>query len=96
MVLSSNGLMSSYLFAQTSVHPEGHGFENLGLLRFVVQFVVERDGSIAGANVVKGIGAGCDEEALRVVRSMPKWQPGKQRGQPVRVQFNLPIRFKLE
>ena len=62
----------------------------------VVQFVVERDGSIAGANVVKGIGAGCDEEALRVVRSMPKWQPGKQRGQPVRVQFNLPIRFKLE
>lgn len=62
----------------------------------VVQFVVERDGSIAGANVVKGIGAGCDEEALRVVRGMPKWQPGKQRGQPVRVQFNLPIRFKLE
>jgi protein TonB len=62
----------------------------------VVQFVVERDGSIAGATVVKGIGAGCDEEALRVVRGMPKWQPGKQRGQPVRVQFNLPIRFKLE
>lgn len=62
----------------------------------VVQFVVERDGSIAGAQVVKGIGAGCDEEALRVVRAMPKWQPGKQRGQPVRVQFNLPIRFKLE
>lgn len=62
----------------------------------VVQFVVERDGSIAAAQVVKGIGAGCDEEALRVVRGMPKWQPGKQRGQPVRVQFNLPIRFKLE
>ncbi len=62
----------------------------------VVTFVVDKDGTINNAQVVKGIGAGCDEEALRVVRLMPKWQPGKQRGQPVKVQFNLPIRFKLE
>lgn len=62
----------------------------------VVQYVIEKDGSISNAKVVKGIGAGCDEEALRVVNAMPNWTPGKQRGQAVAVQFNLPIRFKLE
>jgi len=60
-----------------------------------VQFVVEKDGSISDAKVVRGIGGGCDEEAVRVVKSMPKWKPGKQRGQPVRVYFTLPIEFKL-
>ncbi|MDX2072472.1 MAG: TonB family protein, partial [Haliscomenobacter sp.] len=62
----------------------------------VVQYVIEKDGSITNAKVVKGIGAGCDEEALRVVNAMPKWIAGKQRGQAVAVQFNLPIRFKLD
>ena len=60
-----------------------------------VQFVVEKDGSISDVKVVRGIGGGCDEEAVRVVKSMPKWKPGKQRGQPVRVYFTLPIEFKL-
>lgn len=62
----------------------------------VVQYVIEKDGSISNAKVVRGIGAGCDEEALRVVNAMPNWIAGKQRGQAVAVQFNLPIRFKLE
>lgn len=62
----------------------------------VVRFVVEKDGSITNPTVVRDIGAGCGEEALRIVQIMPKWEPGKQRGRPVRVQFNLPIRFKLE
>jgi len=61
-----------------------------------VTFVVEVDGSITDVRVLRGIGAGCDEEAIRVVKSMPKWQPGKQRGQAVRVQFNLPIKFTLQ
>jgi periplasmic protein TonB len=61
-----------------------------------VTFVVEVDGSITDVRVLRGIGAGCDEEAIRVVRSMPKWVPGKQRGVPVRVQFNLPIKFTLQ
>jgi periplasmic protein TonB len=61
-----------------------------------VTFVVEVDGSITDVKVLRGIGAGCDEEAIRVVKSMPKWVPGKQRGQPVRVQFNLPIKFTLQ
>lgn len=60
-----------------------------------VTFVVERDGSVTDVRVIRGIGGGCDEEAVRVVRNMPRWQPGRQRGQPVRVQFNMPIRFVL-
>jgi periplasmic protein TonB len=62
----------------------------------VVQFVVDKDGSITIPEVVRGIGGGCDEEALRVVREMPKWQPGKQQGRPVKVKFTLPVRFRLE
>ncbi len=66
----------------------------------VVRFVVEKDGSIANMELVRDIGAGCGEEATRVVgmmNQMPqKWTPGRQRGQPVRVQYNLPVRFKLE
>lgn len=59
-------------------------------------FVVERDGSITDVRVLRGIGGGCDEEAIRVINSMPRWTPGKQRGIPVRVQFNLPIKFTLQ
>jgi protein TonB len=61
-----------------------------------VTFVVEVDGSITDVKVLRGIGGGCDEEAIRVVKAMPKWVPGKQRGVPVRVQFNLPIKFTLQ
>ena len=60
-----------------------------------VTFVVEKDGSVADARILKGIGGGCDEEALRVVKQMPKWSPGKQRGKSVKVQYNLPVRFTL-
>jgi TonB family protein len=61
--------------------------------RVFVTFVVEKDGSVSDARILRGIGGGCDEEALRVIRNMPKWIPGKQRGKPVRVQYNLPIMF---
>jgi protein TonB len=61
-----------------------------------VTFVVEVDGAITDVRVLRGIGGGCDEEAIRVVKSMPRWVPGKQRGVPVRVQFNLPIKFTLQ
>lgn len=62
----------------------------------VIQFVVEKDGSITDAKIARDIGAQCADEAMRIVNSMPNWNPGKQRGRPVRVQFNLPVRFKLE
>ena len=61
-----------------------------------VTFVVEKDGSISGVKVLRDIGYGCGAEAIRVVMKMPKWKPGKQRGKPVRVQYNLPIVFKLK
>ncbi len=60
-----------------------------------VQFVVDKDGTITDVQAVKGIGAGCDEEAVRVIKSAPKWNPGKQRGRAVRVRMVLPITFQL-
>ena len=61
--------------------------------RVVVQFVVNKDGSITDANVVKSIDPTLDAEALRAVNSMPNWTPGKQKGEPVRVRFTLPVAF---
>jgi len=61
-----------------------------------VTFVVEPNGSVSGVRILRGIGGGCDEEAIRVIKAMPKWNAGKQRGKPVRVQFNMPIKFTLQ
>ena len=63
--------------------------------RVFVQFIVDKQGSLTDLRVVKGIGSGCDEEALRVMRMSPKWNPGKQRGKPVPVRMILPIYFRL-
>lgn len=60
-----------------------------------VTFVVDEKGNVTDVKVLRSIGGGCDEEAIRVVENMPKWKPGKQRGKPVKVQYNLPIRFTL-
>jgi periplasmic protein TonB len=60
-----------------------------------IGFIVEKNGSISNAKVLKGIGGGCDEEALRVVNAMPDWSPGIQRGKAVRVHFTLPIKYFL-
>lgn len=62
----------------------------------VVSFIVEKNGGITNVELVRDIGGGCGEEAVRVVKTMPTWIPGKQDGEPVRVQFNLPIKYKLE
>jgi len=58
-----------------------------------VQFVVDKDGSFTDVKAIKGIGMGCDQEAVRVVKNAPKWNPGKQRGRPVRVKMVIPILF---
>ena len=63
--------------------------------RVIVQFVVNKDGSICEANVVKSVDPLLDAEALRVVNAMPHWTPGKQRGEPVRVRFTIPVAFHL-
>lgn len=61
----------------------------------VITFMVDERGRIDKVSVLRGIGGGCDEEAVRVVKAMPRWTPGRQRGMPVRVQYNLPFRFTL-
>ncbi len=71
--------------------------KSVGIEGFVyVAFVVEKDGSITNTQILRDIGAGCGLEALRVVKNMPKWIPGEQRGKKVRVLFNLPILFTLQ
>lgn len=60
-----------------------------------VEFVIGRDGSVSEVRAVKGIGAGCDEEAVRVIQAAPSWTPGKQRGKSVKQRMVLPITFKL-
>ena len=64
--------------------------------RVLIGFVVEPDGSISNVKLLRGIGGGCDEEAMRVVKSMPKWKPGRQRGKTVRVAYQIPVNFKLQ
>ena len=62
----------------------------------IVSFVVNRNGEVTDATVLKGLGYGTDEEALRVIKSLPDWSPGKQNGKPVAVRYTLPIRFNLQ
>ncbi len=64
--------------------------------RVIVQFVVNRDGSIVDPRVVKSVDPYLDKEALRVIGTMPKWKPGMQRGKPVRVKYTVPVMFRLQ
>lgn len=60
-----------------------------------VNFIVERDGSVSNVKILRPVSGGCDEEAIRVIKNMPLWKPGLQHGKPVRVSFNLPVKFVL-
>lgn len=64
--------------------------------RVTVQFVVNRDGSIVDAKVLRGVDPYLDKEAIRVISSMPKWKPGMQRGKAVRVKYTVPVMFRLQ
>jgi protein TonB len=64
--------------------------------RVICQFVVNRDGTIVDIEVVRSVDPSLDKEAVRVIKSMPKWSPGKQRGKPVRVKYTLPVNFRLQ
>ncbi len=61
----------------------------------VLKFVVEKDGSIGEIVVVRGIGSGCDEEAVRVLRAAGKWEPAKENGKAVRCYFTLPVKYRF-
>lgn len=93
--MPKGGLESFYAYlAEALVYPPKA--TRLGISGSVfVQFVVEKDGSISNVELAKGIGAGCDEEAMRVIANAPAWNPGKQRGIPVRVSKIIPVKFIL-
>lgn len=92
------GTDSMFAFIQRNIrYPEEakmSGIEG----RVFVTFVVEKDGQVSDAKILRDIGGGCGEEAIRVVNIMPKWLPGSLRigGEPARMQFNLPVMFKLK
>jgi protein TonB len=82
-------------YLQKSIRYPAIARENNVQGRVIVQFVVERDGSLTDIKVVRGIGSGCDEEAVRALKASPKWKPGIQNGRPVRVQYSVPVSFAL-
>ncbi|MDH5398112.1 MAG: energy transducer TonB [Cyclobacteriaceae bacterium] len=63
--------------------------------KVLIQFIVNEDGSLSDHKMIKGIGGGCDEEALRVIKNAPKWIPGKQNGKAVKVRKVMPVMFQL-
>lgn len=89
------GLDSMYAYIQKNlVYPEkakAEGIEG----RVFVTFTIEKDGSISNILIKRAIGGGCEEAVVEMIKNMPKWNPGKQKGKPVRCQFNLPIKFEL-
>ncbi len=89
-----DGELSAYLKKNIKYPPLAR--ENGITGRVYVNFIVDREGKIKDAKILRGIGGGCDEEALRVVRTMPSWKPGKQNGRSVNVSFNMPIFFNLQ
>lgn len=90
----SDKKLLSYIY-QHIRYPEPARDSNIEGLA-VVQFVIEKDGSVSNGHILRDIGGGCGREALRVVKNMPEWTPGLQRGRPVRVQMNLPVKFSLK
>ena len=89
------GVEAMYKFLAQNIKYPQLARENNITGRVYVTFVVEKDGSVSNCKVLRDIGGGCGQEAIRVVKSMPKWTPGKQRGKAVRVQYNLPVNFSL-
>ena len=91
-----DGLFGFYQYVAQNLRypPKARDLSIVG--KVFVQFIVDTDGSITDIKVVKGIGGGCDEEAIRVISGSPKWIPGFQKGKPVKVRMILPITFKID
>jgi protein TonB len=90
------GLTALFQFLSQSIKYPVVAEENGVQGRVLVTFVVERDGSITDVKVVKSIDPSLDAEAKRVIRSMPRWKPGKQNGSAVRVKYTVPVTFRLQ
>jgi periplasmic protein TonB len=91
----AGGMNALLKFLQKNLHYPTPAVNANVMGKVYMQFVVGQDGNISKVDVLKGIGFGCDEEAERVVKLMPKWSPGRQSGRAVAVKFTLPISFQL-
>lgn len=89
------GMEALYQFLAANIKYPG-GPDDCVNGKVIVSFVIEKDGTVSDAKVVRKLHPAFDAEALRVVKLMPKWEPGRQEGMPVRVLFNLPINFNLK
>lgn len=94
MYPGGNGALMGYL--RDNIKYPTVAAENGVQGRVVVGFVVERDGSITDVNILRGVDPSLDREAMRVVKSMPRWNPGKQNGSAVRVKYQVPVSFRLQ
>ncbi len=90
------GVDALYKFIQQNLKYPQLAKENNITGRVFVQFVVEKDGSVSNVKAARDIGGGCGAEAVRVIKSMPKWTPGQQRGKAVRAAYTLPVNFVLQ
>ncbi|WP_020606707.1 energy transducer TonB [Spirosoma spitsbergense] len=88
------GALKTYMLA--NVHYPAQAQEAKVKDRVFISFIVERDGTLSDIRMLKGVGYGCDEEAIRVIKSMPRWIPGSQSGEPIRVKYNLPVLFGID
>lgn len=89
------GMEAMYKFLAENIKYPQEARDNNISGKVYVTFIVETDGRITNPRLLRDIGGGCGQEAIRVVKSMPRWNPGKNNGQPARVQFNLPVNFTL-
>jgi len=90
------GLNEFMVFLSKNIRYPAKARENKVQGRVIISFIVERDGSLSDVHVVRGIGYGADDEALRVIKLSPNWKPGVQNGHPVRVAYSVPISFSLD
>ena len=90
------GIEKFYAYLSKTIRYPAVARENNVQGKVFLTFVVEKDGSLTDIKVLRGIGSGCDEEAVRVIKASPKWRPGQQNGRTVRQQYTVPINFQLQ
>jgi len=90
------GIEKFYSYLQKNIRYPAVAKENNVQGKVFLSFVVEKDGSLTDIKVVRSLGSGCDDEAVRVLKGSPRWNPGIQNGRPVRVQYTMPISFTLQ
>lgn len=90
------GETAMYEYIQKNIKYPPLARENGITGRVYINFLVDKEGRISNVKLLRGIGYGCDEEALRVIKAMPAWKPGKQNGRPVQVSYNMPVNFTLK